>query len=52
MQIRIYERITPYTDLEALKGCEMVIEAVPEIMDLKKKVYAELHRECSVCIQY
>ena len=40
---RIYERITPYTDLsEALKGCEMVIEAVPEIMDLKKKVYAEL----------
>ena len=32
-----------YTDLsEALKGCEMVIEAVPEIMDLKKKVYAEL----------
>ena len=40
---RIYERITSYTDLsEALKGCEMVIEAVPEIMDLKKKVYAEL----------
>jgi len=39
----IYSRIRPIVDLkEAVKDCDMVIEAVPEIMDLKKKVYAEL----------
>ena len=39
----IYGRINPVVDLkEAVKGAEMVIEVVPEIMDLKKKVYAEL----------
>ena len=39
----IYSRITPVVDLkEAVKDAEMVIEVVPEIMDLKKKVYAEL----------
>ncbi len=39
----IYGRITPHTDLaKAVAECDMVIEAVPEIMDLKKKVYAEL----------
>lgn len=38
-----FSRITPIVDLrEAVKGAEMVIEVVPEIMDLKKKVYAEL----------
>ena len=39
----IYSRITPIVDLqEAVKDAELVIEVVPEIMDLKKKVYAEL----------
>jgi enoyl-CoA hydratase/3-hydroxyacyl-CoA dehydrogenase len=39
----IYSRIKPVVDLqEAVKDAELVIEVVPEIMDLKKKVYAEL----------
>jgi enoyl-CoA hydratase / 3-hydroxyacyl-CoA dehydrogenase len=39
----IFSRITPIVDLkEAVKDAELVIEVVPEIMDLKKKVYAEL----------
>ena len=39
----IFGRIKPVVDLkEAVKDAEMVIEVVPEIMDLKKKVYAEL----------
>ena len=41
----ILGRITPVVDLnEAVGNAEMVIEVVPEIMDLKKKVYAELDR--------
>ena len=36
-------RIKPIVDLaEAVKEAQMVIEVVPEIMELKKKVYAEL----------
>ena len=39
----IYSRITPIVNLaEAVKNAHMVIEVVPEIMELKKKVYAEL----------
>lgn len=39
----IFSRITPKVDLsDALKNCDLMIEAVPEIMDLKKKVYAEV----------
>ncbi len=39
----IFSRIRPVVDLnEAVRDAEMVIEVVPEIMDLKKKVYAEL----------
>ena len=39
----IFSRIKPIVDLkEAVKDTHMVIEVVPEIMDLKKKVYAEL----------
>lgn len=39
----IFDRIKPVVDLkEAVKDAELVIEVVPEIMDLKKKVYAEL----------
>ncbi|SHO46595.1 3-hydroxybutyryl-CoA dehydrogenase [Nitrosotalea sinensis] len=41
----IFSRITPIVDLgEALKDCDLMIEVVPEIMDLKKKVYAEVDK--------
>ena len=41
----IFSRITPIVDLnEAVKNAELVIEVVPEIMDLKKLVYAELDK--------
>ncbi len=39
----ILSRIKTQVDLkEAVKSADLVIEAVPEIMDLKKKVYSEL----------
>ncbi|MGI0003190.1 MAG: 3-hydroxyacyl-CoA dehydrogenase family protein [Nitrosopumilaceae archaeon] len=42
---QIYSRIKPVIDLkEAVKDCQLVIEAVPEIMDLKRKVYEELDK--------
>ena len=38
-----YSKITPVVDLaESVKDAHLVIEVVPEIMELKKKVYAEL----------
>ena len=40
---KIFARITPVVDLEqALKGTDLLIEAVPEDMNLKRKVYAEV----------
>jgi enoyl-CoA hydratase / 3-hydroxyacyl-CoA dehydrogenase len=42
---KIFARITPVVDLEqALKGADLLIEAVPEDMNLKRKVYAEVDR--------
>ncbi|MBM2852656.1 MAG: 3-hydroxyacyl-CoA dehydrogenase [Candidatus Nitrosotenuis sp.] len=39
----IFSRIKTQVDLkEAVKSADLIIEAVPEIMDLKKKVYLEL----------
>ena len=38
----IRNAITHTTSLEGLKGCGMVIEAVVEVMDVKKKLFAEL----------
>jgi len=44
----IFSRIKPIIDLkDAVHNCDLVIEAVPEIMDLKKKVYAELDKVAS-----
>jgi len=41
----IFSRIVPIVDLnDAVKDAELVIEVVPEIMDLKKQVYAELDK--------
>tara|TARA_B100000029_G_scaffold157574_1_gene152883 strand:+ start:302 stop:1441 length:1140 start_codon:yes stop_codon:yes gene_type:complete len=41
----IYSRITPIVDLnDSVKDADLVIEVVPEIMDLKKQVYAELDK--------
>jgi len=42
---QIFSRIKPVIDLkDAVKDCQLVIEAVPEIMDLKRKVYDELDK--------
>ena len=44
----IFSRIKPIVDLkDAVHDCDLVIEAVPEIMELKKKVYAELDKVSS-----
>lgn len=40
-------RITGTTKLEDLKGCQIVVEAVLEKMDEKKRVFTELERICS-----
>ena len=41
----IFSRIIPIVDLkQAVKNAELVIEVVPEIMELKKSVYAELDK--------
>ena len=40
---KIFARITPIVDLKtAMAGADLLIEAVPEDMNLKKKVYAEV----------
>lgn len=41
----VYGRITPVVDLKkALKDSDLLIEAVPEDLELKKKVYAEVEK--------
>ncbi|MGB9125694.1 MAG: 3-hydroxyacyl-CoA dehydrogenase family protein [Nitrosotalea sp.] len=43
--LEIFSRITPIVDLaQSLKDCDLMIEVVPEIMELKKKVYAEVDK--------
>lgn len=44
----ILSRIQPVVDLkEAVKDADMIIEAIPEIMDLKGKVFQECEEYCS-----
>jgi 3-hydroxybutyryl-CoA dehydrogenase len=38
----ILGRISTGTDLTAVKGCELVIEAIPERMELKQELFAQL----------
>lgn len=43
----ILSNITPTQDLEtACKNCDFVIEAVPEILEIKKEVFQSLDRYC------
>ncbi|KAF2863747.1 hypothetical protein K470DRAFT_254639 [Piedraia hortae CBS 480.64] len=39
-------RLYPTTSMDELKDVDMVIEAVPEIVDLKKSLFAQLARIC------
>ncbi|ACY99429.1 3-hydroxyacyl-CoA dehydrogenase family protein [Thermomonospora curvata] len=43
---QILDRITFSTDFADLADCDLVIEAVPERMDLKRRVFAELDKVC------
>lgn len=38
----IAENLSATTDLQELSGCDLVIEAVPEVLTIKKSVFAEL----------
>jgi len=39
---RIVAQVTGSTDIAVFAGCDLVIEAVTEVLDLKKRVFAEL----------
>ncbi|TMQ98466.1 3-hydroxybutyryl-CoA dehydrogenase, partial [Actinomadura soli] len=45
-QQEIIGRVTLSVDFADLGDCDLVIEAVPERLDLKRKVFAELDRVC------
>ncbi|GAM88055.1 hypothetical protein ANO11243_060850 [Dothideomycetidae sp. 11243] len=40
------ERLSPFSSMDALSEVDMVIEAVPEIPELKYKIFAELAKIC------
>src|SRR5699024_4971893 len=39
---QISENLSATTDLQELAGCDLVLEAVPEVLEVKKSVFAEL----------
>jgi len=43
----ILARITMSTEMKDLKDCDLIEEAVPEDLELKKKVFSELDRICA-----
>ncbi|MEW9671741.1 3-hydroxyacyl-CoA dehydrogenase NAD-binding domain-containing protein [Ammoniphilus sp. 3BR4] len=43
----IYELIVPVSDVERLAPCDIVIEAVPERLELKKSIFSSLVEVCS-----
>jgi 3-hydroxybutyryl-CoA dehydrogenase len=45
-QQAILDRVELSTSFEALAGCDLVVEAVPERIDLKRRVFAELDKVC------
>ncbi|MBY0402269.1 MAG: 3-hydroxybutyryl-CoA dehydrogenase, partial [Cyanobacteria bacterium] len=45
-KVSILGRIAPVTDLGALSPCDLIIEAIPEVMDLKKSVFKSLDTIC------
>ncbi|MFD0852336.1 3-hydroxyacyl-CoA dehydrogenase family protein, partial [Actinomadura adrarensis] len=45
-QQEILGRVTLSTDFGSLGDCDLVIEAVPEILDLKRNVFAKLDEVC------
>jgi 3-hydroxybutyryl-CoA dehydrogenase len=45
-QQEVFERITTTTDLNAVGDCELVVEAIPERMEVKTALFAELDRIC------
>ena len=46
VKVHVLSRIAGRTDLEALSGCDLVIEAVTEDLEIKKKIFATLDRVC------
>jgi 3-hydroxybutyryl-CoA dehydrogenase len=44
---RLLDRISYVTDVAALADCQVVVEAVPEKLELKRAVFTELDRICS-----
>ncbi len=43
---KIQERIKTTVELDDLKNCDMIIEAIPERIDLKKELFQELDKIC------
>ena len=43
----VMARITTATELKALAECDAVIEAAPELIDLKQQIFGELSEVCS-----